>query len=136
MVRRFSLSVIYCPQSFQVSSLDDVKTSNKEENNAAKTIALEHLGVIAARTRSSYLKFRSANINNGRSSALKPLDEVGPTMTSPFVLFSDATVGLFYQIVAAADMEALGELLSYHEDVTSHLCKRSSEDQTCDVSLL
>lgn len=57
----------------QVSSLDDVKTSNQTDNNAAKTIALDHLGVIAARIRSSTLKIQRG-IDDARS--LKPLDEV------------------------------------------------------------
>jgi cohesin loading factor subunit SCC2 len=61
----------------QVSSLDDVKSSNQAENNAAKTIALDHLGVIAARIRSSTLKFKRADIALSiNSSSLKPLDEV------------------------------------------------------------
>lgn len=61
----------------QVSSLDDIKTSNQSENNAAKTIALDHLGVIAARIRSSTLKFKQSDIDGGPSrSPLKPMDEV------------------------------------------------------------
>jgi cohesin loading factor subunit SCC2 len=54
----------------QVSSLDDVKFSNQTDNNAAKTIALDHLGVIAARIRSSVL-----NTKRNKSERLQPLDE-------------------------------------------------------------
>jgi cohesin loading factor subunit SCC2 len=54
----------------QVSSLDDVKFSNQTDNNAAKTIALDHLGVIAARIRSSVL-----NAKRNKSERLQPLDE-------------------------------------------------------------
>jgi cohesin loading factor subunit SCC2 len=59
----------------QVSSLDDVKSSHKEDSNAAKAIALEHLGVIAARIRASMLKW---NASNEQSACLKSLDEVRP----------------------------------------------------------
>jgi cohesin loading factor subunit SCC2 len=60
----------------QVSSLDDIKTSNQAENNAAKTIALDHLGVIAARIRSSTLKFKLRADDSAQSMNLKPLDDV------------------------------------------------------------
>lgn len=60
----------------QVSSLDDIKT-NQTDNNAAKTIALDHLGVIAARIRSSALKVHAQGSDTGpKSRLLKPLDEV------------------------------------------------------------
>ncbi len=58
----------------QVSSLDDVKSSSQTDNNAAKTMALDHLGVIAAQIRSSMLKAMGADGNG--SLGLKPLDEV------------------------------------------------------------
>jgi cohesin loading factor subunit SCC2 len=50
--------------------LDDVKTT-QTDNNAAKTMALDHLGVIAARIRSSMLKFQP-----GTGKPLKPMEEV------------------------------------------------------------
>jgi cohesin loading factor subunit SCC2 len=53
--------------------LDDVKTNSQTDSNAAKTMALDHLGVIAARIRSSMLKFQRAD--NSRK-GLKSLDEV------------------------------------------------------------
>jgi hypothetical protein len=61
----------------QVSSLDDVKTI-QNDSNAAKTIALDHLGVIAARLRTSTLKFKpnSAIEGQGDGGFLKPLEEV------------------------------------------------------------
>ena len=61
-----------------MSSLDDVKTSNQVENNAAKSIALDHLGVIAARIRTGTLKFKSQGRNATESAPLKPMDEVRP----------------------------------------------------------
>jgi cohesin loading factor subunit SCC2 len=63
-----------------VSSLDDVKTANQGDNNAAKTIALDHLGVIAARIRSSSLCVKPVESpeigRSGLVSTLNPLDEV------------------------------------------------------------
>jgi cohesin loading factor subunit SCC2 len=53
--------------------LDDIRSVHKEENSAAKCIALEHLGVIAARIRSGVLKYQSSTVDN---TTLKPLDEV------------------------------------------------------------
>lgn len=54
----------------QVSTLDDKSTS--PDNNAAKTSALDHLGVIASQLRTSMLKFK----RESNPSALLPLDEV------------------------------------------------------------
>lgn len=63
---------------FQVGSLDDVKSSSAQaDSNAAKQMALDHLGVIAARIRTSSLK-----VQKGAAEAepiyrgLKSLDEV------------------------------------------------------------
>lgn len=56
----------------QVSSLDDIKSTSQNDNNAVKTLALDHLGVIAAHLRTSSLKFR----HDSNGSALTPLDEV------------------------------------------------------------
>jgi cohesin loading factor subunit SCC2 len=67
--------------------LDDVKSSNSqqsESSNAAKTIALDHLGVVAARIRTSMLNVQHHHSSTksdggrekGKSLALKALDEV------------------------------------------------------------
>ena len=69
----------------QVSSLDDVKSSSQTDNNAAKTIALDHLGVIAARIRSSMRKAKQGADNDGFV-GLKPLDEVLPPSWRPFYI--------------------------------------------------
>jgi cohesin loading factor subunit SCC2 len=62
----------------QLSSLDDIATSNQaSDNNAAKTIALDHLGTIAAKLRGSALKtneFHDKNDSLGKK--IRPLDEV------------------------------------------------------------
>ena len=49
-----------------------MKTSVQIDTNAAKAIALDHLGVIAARLRSSAIKVRQRTDNH----PLVPLDEV------------------------------------------------------------
>ncbi|KAF9457433.1 hypothetical protein BDZ94DRAFT_1326256 [Collybia nuda] len=96
---------------FMVSSLDDIKTTSQTDNNAAKTIALDHLGVIAARIRSSTLKVQLDGARpDAQMKVLKPLDD----------------------IVSAVDLKALNKLLATHRDVASHLCKRSTEDQAYD----
>ncbi|KAJ7246366.1 hypothetical protein C8J57DRAFT_1675032 [Mycena rebaudengoi] len=95
---------------FMLSSLDDVKTTHVD-NNAAKTMALDHLGVIAARIRTSMLKFKPSDDGSApKSKPLKPLDE----------------------IVTALDTKRLDRLLTSHQDVAAHLSKRSSEDQAYD----
>ncbi|PFH53278.1 hypothetical protein AMATHDRAFT_73479 [Amanita thiersii Skay4041] len=101
---------------YMVSSLDDIKSSNQtESSNAAKTIALDHLGVIAARIRSSLLKVQqsrpaSQEKEGQDKNKLKPLDE----------------------ILSKLDIKALDRLLLCHRELSSHLCKRSSEDQAYD----
>ncbi len=55
-----------------MSSLDDIKSTSQNDNNAVKTLALDHLGVIAAHLRTSTLKFK----RDGDKSILSPLDEV------------------------------------------------------------
>jgi hypothetical protein len=70
----------------QVSSLDDVKSSSQTDNNAAKTIALDHLGVIAARIRSSMLKVKQG-ADGDAFVGLKPLDDViSPSLRPSHVL--------------------------------------------------
>jgi len=41
---------------------------------------------------------------------------------------------VFKKILSAVDNKGLDKLLAIHQDVASHLCKRSSEDQAYDVS--
>ncbi|KAI0317644.1 hypothetical protein OF83DRAFT_1120276 [Amylostereum chailletii] len=95
---------------FMVSSLDDIKTNNQTDNNAAKTLALDHLGVVAARLRSSNLKFKPSGPEDKGTVALKSLDE----------------------ILAAASVQELDRLVNAHQDVATHLSKRSSEEQAYD----
>ena len=60
----------------EVGSLDDVKT-NQSDTGAARSMALDHLGVIASRLRSTSLKFnsKSSTEENG-TKVLKPMEEV------------------------------------------------------------
>ncbi|KAF4617468.1 hypothetical protein D9613_005695 [Agrocybe pediades] len=99
--------ILSIASKFMVSSLDDVKTSSQTDNNAAKTMALDHLGVIAARIRTSILKVQN---NPSAKKPLRPLDE----------------------IVSSLSLKGLNRFLDAHRDVASHLCKRSSEDQAYD----
>ncbi|KAJ6584574.1 hypothetical protein B0H19DRAFT_980202 [Mycena capillaripes] len=116
------LAVLYWPEypaaslllsiatKFMLSSLDDVKTT-QTDNNAAKTMALDHLGVIAARIRSSMLKFQPGTGDSApKSKPLKPMDEV----------------------VTSLDVKRLDKLLASHQDVAAHLTKRSTEEQAYD----
>lgn len=75
-----------CVPLGQVSSLDDVKSSSQTDNNAAKTMALDHLGVIAARIRSSMLKAIGAGGDGFLG--LKTLDEVHLTLVHLSVYLS------------------------------------------------
>ncbi|KAF8133417.1 hypothetical protein EV363DRAFT_1470656 [Boletus edulis] len=88
---------------FMVASLDDVKTSVHIDTNAAKAIALDHLGVIAARLRSSTIKVRQ---RCGKH-PLVPLDE----------------------ILSTENVQDFKTLLARHEAISFHLLKRSSDDQ-------
>jgi cohesin loading factor subunit SCC2 len=75
-----------CMHLGQVSSLDDVKSSSQTDNNAAKTMALDHLGVIAARIRSSMLK--AMGTGGDGFLGLKTIDEVRLTPVRLFVYLS------------------------------------------------
>ncbi|KAI0265712.1 hypothetical protein BC834DRAFT_970070 [Gloeopeniophorella convolvens] len=94
---------------YMVSSLDDIKTSSQADNNAAKTMALDHLGVIAARLRSSMLKAKQHADSDGYI-GLKPLDEV----------------------MSSASIKHLERLATAHQDLATHLSKRLSDDQAYD----
>ncbi|KAF8158512.1 hypothetical protein B0H34DRAFT_797892 [Crassisporium funariophilum] len=102
--------ILSIASKFMVSSLDDVKTSSQTDSNAAKTMALDHLGVIAAKIRSSILKVQHETRDSVTKKALKALDE----------------------IVSNIDLKGLNRFLDAHRDVASHVCKRSSEDQAYD----
>ncbi|KAF8208426.1 hypothetical protein K438DRAFT_2012502 [Mycena galopus ATCC 62051] len=119
------LAVLYWPEypaaslllviatRFMLSSLDDVKTTQgtATDSNAAKTMALDHLGVIAARIRTSMLKFQPSKDGLApKSKPLKPMDE----------------------LVSNLDLKRLDRLLGAHQDVAAHLTKRSSEEQAYD----
>ncbi|GJE95924.1 sister chromatid cohesion protein-like protein [Phanerochaete sordida] len=89
---------------FMISSLDDVKTTSQNENNAAKTMALEHLGVIAARLRTCDLRKKEVGEPSG---ALKCIDEIADQL----------------------DVEGLEKVLDAHQDLSAYLLTRASEDQ-------
>lgn len=60
-----------------------MKSSSQADNNAAKTMALDHLGVIAARIRSSMLRTKQGD--GDRFVGLKPLDEVPSPLLGPIL---------------------------------------------------
>lgn len=57
----------------QISALDDVKAAANVETNGAKSMALDHLGVIGAQLRTTVLKQRQ--VGEGEDPLLS-LDEV------------------------------------------------------------
>lgn len=95
---------------YMVSALDDKHTHGQVDSNAAKTIALDHLGVIAAKIRSTTLKFQK---KSDQGMKVKPL-------------------GSMEEIMNSQDVKALDRLLKAHRDIATHLVKRSSEDQAYD----
>ncbi|KAG8907886.1 Sister chromatid cohesion protein 2 [Tulasnella sp. 403] len=115
------LTVLYRPEwpaasvllaiatKYLVSALDDVKTAAAAaaETNGAKSIALDHLGIIGAKLRSCVLKQRQ--LNDGEEPLIS-LDEV----------------------LAKTDTQQLERLITAHGDVANHLIKRSSEDPAYD----
>lgn len=117
------LAVLYWPEwpaaglilsiasKFMVASLDDIKSNSQADSNAAKTMALDHLGVIAARIRTSVLKVQKANgENDSKFRDLKPLDEV----------------------VSSYNVKQFEKVMEAHKDVAAHLSKRSFEDPAYD----
>lgn len=63
----------------QITSLDDVKSSSQVDGNAQKSMALDHLGVIAGRLRQCMLKngrAGSGDKNVATESNLRTMEEV------------------------------------------------------------
>ncbi|TDL22099.1 hypothetical protein BD410DRAFT_770589 [Rickenella mellea] len=95
---------------FMITSLDDVKSVSQSDNNAFKAIGLDHLGVIAGRLRTAMMKYGrtdSERSSQSREEPLKSIDEVIMSLCS----------------------RQFERLVATHQDVSLHLCKRSSEDQ-------
>ncbi|KZW01563.1 hypothetical protein EXIGLDRAFT_738517 [Exidia glandulosa HHB12029] len=96
---------------FMVASLDDVKSASANDSNGAKASALDHLGTVAARLRTSMLKFgQTGGVSTAKDAPLRSLDEA----------------------VTKQDVPLLDRLIAVHGDVTNHLAKRASEDQAYD----
>jgi cohesin loading factor subunit SCC2 len=107
--------------------LDDVKSSSQTDNNAAKTMALDHLGVIAARIRSSMLRAKQGDGDG--FVGLKPLDEVLSSSLSQFYAL------IFIQVLSRASVKHLERLAAAHQDLATHLAKRSAQEQAYEVSI-
>ncbi|EKM54090.1 uncharacterized protein PHACADRAFT_162472 [Phanerochaete carnosa HHB-10118-sp] len=114
---------------FMISSLDDVKTTNQNDNNAAKTIALDHLGVIAARLRTCAVQKKRA-------------EESGPGLKCIEEMLLDAHQDLSaYLFTRASEDQAFGsarELAAviFGEDLAKALkqCAKQLEDAGEDES--
>ncbi|TRM61170.1 hypothetical protein BD626DRAFT_502962 [Schizophyllum amplum] len=85
--------------------------ASTDSSNAAKTIALDHLGTIASRIRTVELNVRCK---------LQESD-------SPYTGLTRLS-----ELVKASDRKGMETLLQAHADIATHLCKRSSEDRAYD----
>ncbi|KAH9917952.1 uncharacterized protein B0H18DRAFT_1086944 [Fomitopsis serialis] len=88
---------------YMVASLDDVKTASQTDNQAMKTLALDHLGIIAARLRTT-----ASQVQSGTVKQLRPVDE----------------------LLSNHSIKGLRALISAHQELASYLCKKTSEDQS------
>ena len=77
----YSISVNLTDIFEQLSSLDDVKSSAQNDNNAFRSLALDHLGIIAGCLRTKVLKL--GGVTNTDNENLKALDEVSIIRTVP-----------------------------------------------------
>ncbi len=91
-------------------------------------MALDHLGIIAARLRTNAVR----NSQGGLLSeyALKPLDEV--SLSASLVIHVNQFVYIL-QITSTLDANALDVLTNAHQDIFTYLSKRSDEDQAYTV---
>ena len=101
-----------------------MKSSAQNENNAAKTLALDHLGIIAARLRTSP---RQGANNDSPETVLQSLDEVASEH------YRDISALTIYQITSKLDIQALESLMNAHQDVFFYLARRATEDQAYNV---
>ncbi|KAF9059568.1 hypothetical protein BDP27DRAFT_1341215 [Rhodocollybia butyracea] len=96
------------------------------DNNAGKSMALEHLGVIAAKVRSLALKVEG---KDDKINTSVPLSSSGSTGSSKA---KSKSLKSLTQIVDDLDLKELDRYLSAHWDVVAHLGKRAAEDQAYD----
>lgn len=76
----------------KVASLDDVRSSSANDNNAAKSMALDHLGLIAARLKACALKFFTTEDRPAGQSSLLPLEEVRCSFVLQLIIFDHVIV--------------------------------------------
>ncbi|KAI0734724.1 hypothetical protein C8Q72DRAFT_321316 [Fomitopsis betulina] len=93
---------------YMVASLDDVKTASQTENQAMKTLALDHLGIIAARLRTTSSQMENGHYNMGKR--LNAMDD----------------------LLSSYGLKRLRALINAHQELTSYLGKRASEEQSYD----
>ncbi|KZS93617.1 hypothetical protein SISNIDRAFT_454038 [Sistotremastrum niveocremeum HHB9708] len=93
---------------FMISCLDDNKAT--ADANALKSLALDHLGVITAKLRSSLVKAKQAS----RESNVPTLSPVTKTWD---------------EVLSEGNIEPLKLFAHEHQEIILHLAKRTSEDQ-------
>ncbi|KAJ4482460.1 hypothetical protein J3R30DRAFT_3699992 [Lentinula aciculospora] len=99
------------------------------DNGVGKSMALDHLGVIAARVRSLVLKVQAQERNEKKTSTLLPLGGGGGASAATK---AKKPLRNLNQIVDQLDCKELDRYLDAHWDVSAHLCKRATEDQAYD----
>lgn len=86
-------------------------------------MALDHLGVIAARLRTNALRHQSQDTQN----VLQSLEEVRKTHPGEGPLTN------YCQVASVLDVKALDHLIHIHQEVSNYLFKRATEDQAYTV---
>jgi hypothetical protein len=113
----------------KVGSLDDVKTNNSD-TGAARSMALDHLGIIASRLRSTCLKFGSRSSTEGSENRiLRPMEEV-----FIHLLLGLRSLLINWKIYSNLNVSELDARVSAHREIFSFLCKHTAEDQSYDAS--
>ncbi|KAJ3806212.1 hypothetical protein F5876DRAFT_80926 [Lentinula aff. lateritia] len=110
------------------STLGDKDKDSSSDNSVGKSMALDHLGVIAARVRSLVQKvqFQEKEYEEGFNSL--PSNREGTARAKKQI----KSLRALTQIVDQLDGKELDRYLEAHWDVAGHLCKRATEDQAYD----
>lgn len=76
----FPFTMDFSQTMLQITSLDDIKSASQNDSNATKSLALDHLGVIAGKLRANSVNWKDS------PTCIEPLDDVriiialGPTV--------------------------------------------------------
>ncbi|KAJ4497024.1 hypothetical protein C8R41DRAFT_824439 [Lentinula lateritia] len=110
------------------STPGDKDKDSPGENSVGKSMALDHLGVIAARVRSLVQKVQSQEKEYKEGSHSLPSNREGTARAKKQI----KSLRALTQIVDQLDGKELDRYLEAHWDVAGHLCKRATEDQAYD----